>query len=189
MPLTDEVLPGRGTCIQHVPLEQAGWPSGVQAPDRTCFADGGGHGPARSVSTDRWASRLLGGHGGAIASGRGFAGTLGGWATCAVRWYAALWFPREICCLADDQPALTRRERALIVKKRECHTKYGEQGGLKKFSNNMNANMSSESGFNFGRLKPPRFFHQLVILVLDGSGSMPEVTRMQLARAQELITI
>ncbi len=39
----------------------------------------------------------------------------------------ALSFPEGICHVAYDQPPLTRRERALIMKKRDYFTKYGKQ--------------------------------------------------------------
>ncbi|MBI1224108.1 MAG: hypothetical protein GC192_02625 [Bacteroidetes bacterium] len=39
----------------------------------------------------------------------------------------ALSFPKGICHVAYDQPPLTRRERAMNVKKRDYFTKYGEQ--------------------------------------------------------------
>ena len=43
-----------------------------------------------------------------------------------------------------------------------------------------------ETGLNIGKVNPPRVFHQLGILVLDGSGSMLEMGRMQLTKAQEV---
>lgn len=42
------------------------------------------------------------------------------------------------------------------------------------------------SELEIGVVKPPKFFHQLGILVLDGSGSMGAKGRMQLTKAQEV---
>lgn len=42
------------------------------------------------------------------------------------------------------------------------------------------------SGPRVGSIKPPMTFHQLGILVLDGSGSMEDMTRMNLTKAQSV---